>query len=60
MNADLDGYCKTVNMQKKTTYWKPNYKLGGGQVFTFSLPEGAVGPSATPSVTPLSLSSNKF
>ena len=59
VNLDVDGYTKTLNhrkifrkMQKtnnllKTkTILKPNYKLSGSSVFTFSLPGGEIRPSA--------------
>jgi len=49
VNPDMHGYAKTLNhreilrkTQKSTTYWKPKpqYKLSGDSVFTFSLPRG--------------------
>jgi len=52
MNADVDGYTKTLNHRKiiwktqKKTILKPKYKLGGDPLFTFNLTGGEVCPSA--------------
>jgi len=43
---------KNNNILKTKRILKPKYKLSGGAVFTFSLPGGAIRPSA-PSITPL-------
>jgi len=66
VNPDVDGYTQTLNHRKilrktqknnllKTKIiLKPKYKVGGGPVFTPSLP-GAIRLSS-PSVTPLLMS----
>jgi len=48
VNPDMDDYTKTLNHQKKTTYWRPKYKPSGCPVSMFSLPGGLFIPLPPP------------